>query len=388
MSRKPIFWKWFAVFLIVSGCGLVWAGTGLHVSYAAPAVQDEPTQQEGEPDLSNAYCLLCHQEPDRVWELPSGETLSLYVDPTLLHDSVHGEANPEGALNCVDCHVGQRFPHTVPAAQTVREFQLERYATCRDCHEDQYTHAQDSVHGEALRNGHLEAATCVDCHGGHDIQPQDEPRQRISFTCGKCHGVIFEQYRESVHGSALVEDSNPDVPTCIDCHGVHNIENPTTAEFRTNSPLICAQCHANADLMNKYDISTHVFDTYLTDFHGTTVALFEREDPNVATNKAVCFDCHGVHNIVSVEDQGSAEAIRANLLITCQKCHPNATTNFPDAWIGHYPPSLQSTPLLFTVNTFYALLIPGVVGGFILLVFTDIFRRIRQRLFGKSKSGH
>ena len=34
------------------------------------------------------------------------------------------------------------------------------------------------------------------------------------------------QYRESVHGDALVH-GNPDVPTCIDCHGVHDIPDPT-----------------------------------------------------------------------------------------------------------------------------------------------------------------
>jgi hypothetical protein len=32
-------------------------------------------------------------------------------------------------------------------------------------------------------------------------------------------------------------------------------------------------------------------------------------------------------------------------------------------------------------------LIPAVVGAFIFLVLTDIFRRIRQRLSGRSKAG-
>ena len=100
----------------------------------------------------------------------------------------------------------------------------------------------------------------------------------------------------------------------------------------------------------------------------------------------MCFDCHGVHNILSPKDAGS-QVIRENLLTTCQKCHPGATANFPDAWIGHYPPSPQTTPLLFGVNLFYALLIPGVLGVFALLVFTDIFRSIRQRIFGKKDSG-
>ena len=49
--------------------------------------------------------------------------------------------------------------------------------------------------------------------------------------------------------------------------------------------------------MQKYGISTEVFNTYVADFHGTTVTLFERQHPDQPTNKAVCTDCHGVHDI-------------------------------------------------------------------------------------------
>ncbi|MBK7452544.1 MAG: hypothetical protein IPJ46_02160 [Anaerolineales bacterium] len=39
------------------------------------------------------------------------------------------------------------------------------------------------------------------------------------------------------------------MPTCIDCHGVHNIQDPTTAQFRNETPQLCAKCHANDTLM-------------------------------------------------------------------------------------------------------------------------------------------
>ncbi|MFN8447743.1 MAG: cytochrome c3 family protein [Anaerolineae bacterium] len=347
---------------------------------------ETPSAADGEAEPSNAYCLLCHSQPGLTWTLPSGETLSLTVDPTILAGSVHGTDNEHGALQCVDCHTEQHFPHAPQTVQTVREYQLERYASCRNCHEDEYTRSQDSVHGAAIRAGTLEAATCVDCHGGHDIQTPDVPRQRISLTCGKCHGAIFEQYRTSVHGSALLEEGNPDVPTCIDCHGVHNISDPTTALFRVRSPQLCAGCHTNAQLMDKYGITTNVLDSYLTDFHGTTVALFEQEDPNVATNKAVCYDCHGVHDIARV-DTSNSRVVRENLLTTCKQCHPDATADFPDAWVGHFPPTLESHPLLFVVNLFYSVLIPLVVGGFIFLVLTDVFRRVRGRVRGRTRAG-
>jgi predicted CXXCH cytochrome family protein len=372
--------------------GVVMITTGVMMVFAAqevtptPEIVPAPEETGEEEQPSNAYCLLCHSQPDRTWTLPSGETLSLTIDSSILAQSVHGESNPEGPLACADCHTNHRFPHQPQLSQSIREFQLERYVTCRNCHEEQYTHQQDSVHNIALEQGRLEAATCVDCHGAHDIQPPDQPRQRISLTCGRCHGAIFDQYRQSVHGAALLEEDNPDVPTCIDCHGVHNIADPTTALFRVRSPELCANCHADTELMTKYDINTNVFDSYLTDFHGATVALFEQQDPNVATNKAVCVDCHGVHEIARVDSENSS-VIRANLLVTCQQCHPNATSDFPDAWVGHFPPTLESHPLLFIVNLFYSVLIPVTVAAFAILVATDVFRRLRERLSGRKSAG-
>jgi predicted CXXCH cytochrome family protein len=333
----------------------------------SPPAQFQSGDQPPKP--SNAYCLLCHAQPDRTWTLPSGDSSSLAR-------SVHGDSNKKGALACADCHVNHRFPHPVNTSQTARQFTLERYATCRTCHEDEYTRSQDSVHGAALRSGRLEAAVCVDCHGSHDIQSPAKPRQRISLTCGKCHGAIFDQYRTSVHGTALLAEDNPDVPTCIDCHGVHNIQNPTSALFRVRSPDLCLMCHANADLMAKYNISTNVHDSYLTDFHGKTVALFEQQDPKVPTNKAVCYDCHGTHDIQRVT---SAQPIRENLLTTCQQCHPNATANFPAAWIGHYPATRADHPLLYTANSLYSLLTPAVVVLIGFSVVSDVYSRVRRR---------
>jgi predicted CXXCH cytochrome family protein len=353
-------------------------------STAAPELTSTP-DAEATPEListpepaSDAYCLLCHTQPDLVWELPSGEALSVTIDPSVLANSVHGESSAEGALACADCHPDFRYPHPVSLSQTVREFQIERYAICRNCHEDQYTRAQDSVHGEFLRQGRLEAATCIDCHGGHDIQTPNEPRQRISLTCGRCHGAIFEEFRGSVHGAALLDENNPDVPTCIDCHGVHNIQNPMTTLFRTSSPELCATCHADSELMSTYDISTQVFDSYVADFHGTTVELFEHETPGVVTNQAVCFDCHGVHNIQAVDGEG-VSTIRENLLTTCRQCHPSASADFSAAWIGHYPATPETHPLFYYLNALYDILIPGALVLFGVVIVSDLFRRLRRR---------
>ncbi len=326
----------------------------------------------------NPYCLACHTQPGLTLNFPNGDTLSLTLSEETLHASVHGLNNPWQPLACVDCHQSYRFPHEPVIATSEREYNLTHYQLCAACHEQNYDLALDSAHGSALAEGNSEAAVCTDCHGAHDTPPPDEPRQRISHTCQQCHASIFEEYAASVHGDALLSESNPDVPTCIECHGVHNIEDPTTSLFRIRSPRLCASCHADADLMAQYDISTDVFSTYVADFHGTTVTLFEQQDPTVETNKAVCFDCHGVHNIKRPDDP--AAGIKANLLITCQECHPNATANFPDAWTSHFEPSLQHNPLIYLVNLFYQIVIPLTLSFFGLLVISDIYRRVRLRL--------
>ncbi|MBL8134224.1 MAG: cytochrome C [Anaerolineae bacterium] len=351
---------------------------------AAPS-GDAPAE-DAEPEASDAYCLLCHTKPDQVWNLPGGETLSVSIDPAVLEGSVHGTASSEGALACADCHPNFRYPHPVSLSLSVREFQVERYAVCRNCHEEQYTRSQDSVHGAFIRAGHLEAATCVDCHGGHNIQTPDEPRQRISLTCGRCHGVIFETYRTSVHGAALLDESNPDVPTCIDCHGVHNIADPTTTHFRVDSPDLCAECHADSELMAQYDISTHVFDSYVGDFHGSTVVLFEQEGSETATNKAVCFDCHGVHNIQAVDSEQGVSSIRETLLDTCRQCHPDASADFSAAWLGHYPATPETHPAFFGLNQLYDALSPAALGLVAIVIASDLFRRIRRWSGGSKRS--
>jgi predicted CXXCH cytochrome family protein len=326
---------------------------------------------------NSEFCLGCHSVPGQTMTFPNGDVVSVTVESMELHDSVHGEGNEWQALECNDCHTGMQYPHEPKTADTARDYTLQQTELCANCHETQHEGAAVSVHAEALAEGNLDAAVCVDCHGAHDVPVPNEPRSRIVETCAECHTDVHDEYITSVHGQSLINDDNPDVPTCINCHGVHNIGDPTTALFRNRSPELCATCHANEEMMAKYDISTDVFRTYVADFHGTTVTIFESDDPNVETNKAVCYDCHGVHAILSPSDPENG--IKANLLVTCQQCHPDATENFPDSWTGHHQPTLQDNPLLFLVNIFYAIVIPATVGFLGFLVATDIYRKVRGR---------
>jgi len=67
------------------------------------------------------------------------------------------------------------------------------------------------------------------------------------------------------------------------------------------------------------------------------------------------------------------------LVQTCQKCHPGATKNFPDAWLSHYEPTPQKATLVWTVQLFYKLIIPFMVGGLVLQIALHLWRVVVNR---------
>jgi hypothetical protein len=144
------------------------------------------------------------------------------------------------------------------------------------------------------------------------------------------------------------------------------------------SPKLCETCHADEELMAQYGINTDVFETYVADFHGTTVEIFEQVAPDQETNKPVCIDCHGVHDILSPGDANST-VMKDNLLATCQRCHPDATSDFSDAWLGHYPPDLEKNTLVYLVNVFYWVVIPTTMVGLVVFIGSDVFATIKNK---------
>lgn len=345
-----------------------------------------------QPTVSNKTCLECHGKPGLTMTLENGDILDLYIDPATYATSIHGK----DGYACVQCHTNLgEYPHPKFTATDLRDVTLQLTGVCDRCHSGQYNLTMDSVHAAAQAAGQRQAAVCADCHGSHNVQQWTDPqthallpeaRLNIPVTCAKCHNAIYQKYQTSVHGAALTQQGNTDVPTCIDCHGVHNIGNPTTAAFRLKSPELCAGCHTNPQLMDKYGISTDVLNTYVADFHGTTVTLFEKQSPDAQTNKPVCYDCHGVHDISRVDDPKTGIEMQQNLLARCQVCHPDATSNFPTAWMSHYIPSPDHFAAVYYVNLFYKIFIPLVLGFMVALVGLDVGHSVYVRTRRGKKS--
>lgn len=343
---------------------------GLVLLTRSTAVAQEDTDEDLVFD--NGYCLGCHSQPGLQMTLPSGDVLDLSFDVEAFEASVHGGFD----IPCALCHTDiTPYPHDPITAVNERGLKLQRADSCLGCHLDQYEEAADNVHASALAMGNSNAAVCSDCHGAHATTRPIAHSPEVPQTCRTCHSDIYDLYAESVHGESLAR-LNRDVPTCTDCHGVHHVEGPTKPEFHLFSPLICADCHTDEDLMREYDLSTNVLDSYVADFHGRTVTIFERIAPDQETNKPVCIDCHGVHAIKKADDPEST-VIQANLLQTCQRCHPDATENFSAAWLSHYSPEPGQATLVWLANWFYRILIPVVIGGMLLFVILSSVRRRR-----------
>jgi predicted CXXCH cytochrome family protein len=334
-------------------------------------------------------CVNCHPKAGEIPH-PSG---MLAGNPCIAcHDDVASQVNRSAHRDdagksdfrapCWACHTA----HNVRPAKDPESAMAPKNvpSRCLECHDK--SEYLTGVHGHGVQLAGLDAAaTCVSCHGGHDILAPSETgsrvtRRNISFTCGKCHGRVAETYRKSVHGAALMANDNPDVPTCVDCHRAHGTVDPRLSQFRLASPRICARCHANPAMMSKYKISTGVFSSYVADFHGTTAELFRTTSPDQPLNQAVCYDCHGFHDIESIRQVGE-QRVKERLLVRCQACHPKAKAQFLSAWTGHYEPTPTKFPIIYWVKQFYVWVIPGTVGFFLFYIAVDIWgrRRVRRR---------
>jgi hypothetical protein len=341
-----------------------------HTAHAVPHIAGGTVTNTEE-----SYCLRCHGRDTRL-DFKSGEHVSVRIRIQDLRDSPHKN------VGCSDCHFGfSADDHPRRRFGSERQYRIASSEICRRCHYDIYSKAAEGIHYAMLSKGKLKAPTCVDCHGGHAVVSLEQDRLAIVQKCRTCHNRVYEVYAKSVHGSALINGSNHDVPVCIDCHTSHTIKDPTASGFHNTIPDTCSHCHSNAALMGKYGLSTDVVKTYLSDFHGVSISLYRKEARDYYQPDrpmAVCTDCHGTHGISSVSGAGK-QALKQTLGKRCRTCHANATDNFPDAWLSHYKPTLASAPLVFIVEQVYKILLPLMVIGLLFQVFLHIWRYFTGR---------
>jgi cytochrome b subunit of formate dehydrogenase len=282
-------------------------------------------------------------------------------------NSIHGVSHTlgaSGAASCWDCHGSHDILAVKHADSPV--FKLNLPLTCAKCHsnpgitkEYQMKNPQaaaqymDSIHGRALlKMGLIVAPSCNDCHGVHDIKravDRDSPinKANVARTCGKCHVGIEKTYDQSVHGQLLAKGDKRG-PVCTDCHTAHEVETPKNGHFKMASDARCGKCHE--------DRLTHYRDTY----HGKAMALGK---PTVASDVAACYDCHGHHDVLPPSNPASRLS-KANILATCQQCHPQARNGFTEYKPHANPLDAKNYPLLHAVFLGMTGLLVGVFTFF------------------------
>ena len=328
-------------------------------------------------------CVDCHntlKEAEHPSKLPKAQCASCHEKPAAQYaTSIHGMSHKMGAsdaASCASCHGTHDMAPVKQLDSPV--FKLNLPKTCGTCHSDDKIakdyriatkeisgHYLDSIHGRALtKMGLIVAPSCNDCHGVHDIKRSVDKESRsnhanIAKSCGTCHIGIEETYKESVHGKLLAKGDQKG-PVCIDCHSAHDIEKPATAHFKGNSDVSCGKCHK--------DRLEHYRETY----HGKAMALGQ---PNVASDVAACYDCHGHHDVFPVNDPRS-RLHPNNKVGTCQQCHPGVNAKFTQYQAHANPLDPVNYPVLNKVFWFMTTLLVSVFAFFGLHTAFWLFRSI------------
>ncbi len=393
--------------------------------------------------MDNETCMECHSSKDLVKEIDDTTQISLFVDLKDFQGSMHED------LDCVDCHAvnEDEHPDDVPLSEPTcnnchddvyeiydqsihrlgRKQGVKIAATCWDCHGShgiravtdtssmvygkhllqtcanchsntrvmrQFGHRRldpvelyaESVHGKIFReNPEATVATCITCHGSHDIKPAVDPQSNLTElnvpeTCGTCHEEVKNQYTQSVHWLSL-KRGHHEAPNCTDCHGEHNIHGYTNGSPFEHPELeatrVCASCHASKHLMDRFGLDNRRFESYFKTYHGLAVL---KGSPRAAT----CTSCHETHAIREAADSLST-VNQKNLANTCSHCHNNVTADF--ARIEVHPIGLKGRNYIaYIFREIYRWLIVVVIGGMILHNLLIVVYHIRQKRRAKKDS--
>ena len=392
-------------------------------STVAEAAGKEVRAEDQVRIIPNKRCLKCHNdEDDKTAERDDGTIVNIFIDAEQFEHSVHGQQP------CMGCH------NSVKKAK--HEQPLPKSIGCVECHLKTWEKQQGSKNPKYqrldvvlaqidsyMRSVHARPnlldqsktnATCYDCHDAHNIgtigsAARAEHRQKNPEVCGRCHAEQKEAYLTSVHGVRHAEEARapsmtaaepapkassgliptamaaspagehggepeqtdaahagsarPGAAVCSDCHTPHNIDSPDKDRIKLLITENCGTCHAKQ------------VRTYQASYHGQVIRAGY-------THTAKCFDCHGSHGIMDVDDPASTVHPN-NRLETCRQCHQDA----PEGFLGFHAHGdandFKHYPEMFIAKRFMELLIIGVFLFFWTHMLLWIFREWRDRKQGK-----
>ncbi|MCW8926204.1 MAG: hypothetical protein OQJ84_08110 [Xanthomonadales bacterium] len=199
----------------------------------------------------NNRCLRCHTR-DRTKTLEDGTELSLKIHREDFIGSAHGKVACTSCHVSIESRGRHPSSKTNRGISRQRDLALEMNESCRKCHEKNYEQYQGSIHSKLVAQGSDKAPLCSDCHSAHAIQTMAQFQAETGLPCKKCHDDVYTAYRESVHGSArlngnIIRDEHIEAPICSDCHSAHQV---TAMEIGDILRDKCFACHENVPLLH------------------------------------------------------------------------------------------------------------------------------------------
>ena len=336
--------------------------------------------------FTNIDCLDCHLDPSTTRTVGTN-VIPLLFPTNAFHQSVHAK------LDCIDCHEGikdlvhesklpppncaqlsragsQGVRHEHPRREpqlgaparplagiatarttscrsstpTSPVFKLNLPQTCAKCHSNpgltkeyqmKYPEAaaqyMDSIHGRALLKMGLivapPATTATASTTSNAAWTATRPinHANIAKTCGKCHVGIEEIYNKSVHGQLLAKGDKRG-PVCTDCHTAHEIETPQNGHFKMASDAALRQMPRGPPGALPRHLSRQGDGAGQTErrLRRRRLLRLPRPPRRVAAVRIPPRTCR-----------------QANILATCQQCHPRATAGFHRIQAARQPAGRQ-----------------------------------------------
>jgi hypothetical protein len=180
---------------------------------------------------------------------------------------------------------------------------------------------------------------CADCHGGDPVDDSlaMEPdagfigkpaKADIPALCATCHNDArmmrrhnqrsdqLDLYQGSIHGARLLRQGDAAAPSCVDCHGKHDIrrvKDPQATVNRANVAETCGGCHADKTVFEPRRQRADALELYKKSWH---YEKFSEGDLLVPT----CVDCHGNHAVMPARTERTQTV--------CFKCHSEQAEYF------------------------------------------------------------
>ncbi len=210
---------------------------------------------------------------------------------------------------CIVCHSELSENLVVPVQQWKESVHSRAGVECQDCHGGNaksmdMAESMNRAKGFKGKPSPLEIPQlCGGCHS--DVKRMRQYNLRTDQ---------LAEYKTSIHGRRLFEKKDTNVATCISCHGIHEIrkkDDPRSRVYKTNVPEMCGSCHSNKEKMKNYKIPTNQLEEYMDSHHAKVLyGKIPGKNPMLAPN---CADCHGIHGATP---PGVDEVVNV-----CGNCH-------------------------------------------------------------------